>query len=190
MASIYGLYDPRDETLRYVGVTVLSLDARLAGHLTDDGDYRRCRWIAGIRKVGLVPTIRLLETVEDDDRWDAERRWIALARQSGADLTNTSDGGEGRTGPLPLVTRQKMSAARKGRPKSPEHRAAISAGLRGKPKPPKTDEWRAAHSLKMTGRRHSEETKAKISAAHRGQKRPALSVVATQRRRGPDGRFA
>jgi hypothetical protein len=58
----------------------------------------------------------------------------------------------------------------RGVPKSPEHRAKISAAHKGKKKP-WTDEQRAAKSLQMTGRRMPAEVRAKIGAANLGRKR-------------------
>jgi hypothetical protein len=67
------------------------------------------------------------------------------------------------------TARQKMSRARKGRPHSPEHSAAIAAALRGKPKSPehrrKIVERLASQSEKNRGSKRTPETRAKMSAS-------------------------
>lgn len=60
-------------------------------------------------------------------------------------------------------TKEILRSLQKGIPKTAEHRAKISAGLKGR----KVDE---AQLIKMRQLRHTDEAKARISAANRGRK--------------------
>ncbi len=92
--EIYGLYDPRDGALRYVGKAVDSVK-RLGYHLRE---FRRSTpvyvWIAELRALGLHPSMQVLLVCEDF-RWEAEeRRLIVEHRAAGADLLNVAVGGK------------------------------------------------------------------------------------------------
>lgn len=94
MIQIYGILDPRDGTLRYVG-KANDARKRFAGHMRET--RRRTPlydWLAKMRAAGLTPTyVVLLEC--DADGWEAyEVKAIADARASGARLLNVADGGE------------------------------------------------------------------------------------------------
>lgn len=95
-ALIYGLFDPRDNNVYYVGqVSSFSgLKRRLETHICDartnstKGPGRlKIAWISELRKLGLVPRIQLLEEVNADDTV-SERRWIERLALEGAPLTN------------------------------------------------------------------------------------------------------
>lgn len=116
-ASIYTLSDPRVEAVRYVGVTVQTLPARLRGHLRYKGEDHRTAWVQSLVRDGVTPLITLIDTVSADDRASAEQRWIAHYRAEGADLTNGTDGGEGCLGfKHSEKARAEMSRSRMGRP--------------------------------------------------------------------------
>ena len=111
---------------------------------------------------------------------------IKRLRAHGVDLTNLTDGGEGRSG---FVTseevkaklranasakrpevRAKMSAARKGHVVTAETREKIAAAKRGKPR---SEELKKKLSALLQGRKcppRSEETRAKMRAAQKGRK--------------------
>ena len=74
--------------------------------------------------------------------------------------------GQKRKKPPSSETCKKLSAALKGRILSVAWRAKISAALRGKPKSPQ-------HRANLCGLHHSAETRAKISAARKGKKHPS-----------------
>ena len=61
-------------------------------------------------------------------------------------------------------TRAKLSALRKGIPKSPEWRAKISASQKGRKRPPFSAEWRAKLSESNKGKLRTEEQRANVSA--------------------------
>lgn len=118
---IYGLHDPRDGALRYVGKTRHSLSVRLAQHMTPKElslKHRRAIWLRCLKAQGLKPEARVIE-LATADTWEArERHWIAFHRAQGANLVNGTDGGEG-------------GATSKGKPCSEARREAIARALKG-----------------------------------------------------------
>ncbi len=81
---IYGLIDPRDRCLRYVGKTHKRREIRLSEHIakTREGQSSRVyNWIRGLLELDLEPEIFVLERVPGTDSWEeAERRLIAFWR--------------------------------------------------------------------------------------------------------------
>ena len=79
-------------------------------------------------------------------------------------------------------TKTKISAARKGvskKPQTEEHKAKLSASLKGIPQ---SAESNAKRSATMTGVPRSEETKTKISAARKGILKPKFfSIIETRK---------
>lgn len=114
--SIYGLIDPRDGSIRYVG-KANDPGKRLKGHL------RECRrrntpvyaWIRKLVGLGMSPGLRVLEA--DCEDWkEAERRIIAEMREGGR-LLNVADGGDEPHCPLEVrkANAKKLNAARGSR---------------------------------------------------------------------------
>lgn len=148
---VYVLRDPRDSTPRYVGVTLQLPAKRLQQHVTAGRSMRHlpvARWIGSLLKAGLEPVMEVLPSAGDP--YEVEVVTIAAYRALGYPLLNVTPGGRG--GGIG--------------PKSDEHAARIGDAHRGRKKPPRTSEWRAAHAAKMTGRRRPDEVKRKISATH------------------------
>lgn len=95
---IYGLVDPRDGIIRYVGRTSAALKNRLNAHKYDlspcwDGKARgagqdRLKWMAELRVVGLSPMIKVLEEVSIEGAAAAEKRWVQALFKAGLPLTN------------------------------------------------------------------------------------------------------
>lgn len=102
ITHIYGLFDPRTTELRYIGKTVKTLEQRLSNHVTSARNcklQRVARWIRGVILSGHLPEICIIEDVAPGDDWqESERFWIAYYRSIGANLVNTTDGGEGCSG--------------------------------------------------------------------------------------------
>lgn len=189
MNIVYGLSDPRGGGIRYVGMTAQTPAQRLASHRWSarKTDYPVNRWIRLLLADGVQPVMEILEEVPDlADLGPAEVRWIQKMRDEGVRLLNATPGGDGRRGPLSEETRRRMSESQRGRPKSAEHRAAISAAQAGRKAPPRTPEWRAAHAEKMRGKKHTAETREKIGTTNRGRTYSAETIArmaAGQRRR-------
>lgn len=74
---IYGLLDPRDRSLRYIGKTHLRREHRLQRH-TDRAIEGRTApvsaWIRTLHEEGLKPHIFVLQRIPPDDDWRAAER--------------------------------------------------------------------------------------------------------------------
>lgn len=144
LTRIYGLVDPRDGLIRYVGKTTDSLRRRCNAHVNDVVRGRtyipRHRWIAALLVAGLRPLIIELDCVAEPSWVEAEQFWIGYLRFVGCDLLNATAGGDGISGFLHSdETRQKQSAAAKRRYSDPaEHVKTGLAVKRGQD----TDEYR------------------------------------------------
>jgi len=130
---VYGLVDPRTNQIRYIGKVKGYLNTRLRGHLREARSKpdinHRLQWIRGLQKQGLEPSLVCLEICRDGDELvEAEKRWIAQAREDGIPLVNMTDGGEGMENPSE-ETRAKLQA----RPRpivTPEIRRARSEAMK------------------------------------------------------------
>lgn len=141
--TIYALLDPRDERLRYVGITTKPLAERLEKHLREAkrATHHRACWL---RSLGGAPLIRPLEETDDSTR---ECYGFAHYRALGYDLTNSTDGGDGVTGLCDAARakiREKRALQAPPRPKGfvmgEEHKRKISQAQIGKTLSPETRE--------------------------------------------------
>lgn len=176
-AFIYGLIDPRDRALRYIGKSN-NPKKRLHRHLIDArlARYHRECWLKGLLDAGLRPELIILEECPQDIWKEREQYWIAHYRERGADLVNRTDGGDTNPVLSPEVkarVAEIISRTHKGKKKSPEHCRNISAGLKGQIIPP---EARAKMSAAAKGRKMSPEARAKMSAVRTGKKMPRAGV--------------
>ena len=156
---IYGLVQPWDGQLRYVGKSSDGL-GRPRAHWEQDAlrrDTSHCgNWVRKVLRTGTVPGIVVLQDFGNDPSvtdvlGDLEDGWMVYMRQLGFDLTNIRRGGPNGTfseegkrriseghknSPLAMaVSREnikKAHAAAVGKPKSAETRAKISAAQSGK----------------------------------------------------------
>ena len=87
-AYIYGLVDPQNRKIHYVGHTI-STASRLHEHIRDCADTPKTQWIATLADAGLCPELVVLDYVDYVDRFKEEYRWIYLGRERGWPLTNT-----------------------------------------------------------------------------------------------------
>lgn len=179
---IYGLWDPRDGRLRYIGKSN-NPKTRLTNHLRaarkkGATNHLRC-WLIGVMNDGEKPMMEVLEEVPVS-RWkETERDWINQCRDHGIDLVNIADGGLGggaRGRVVSEESRQKM----RDRWADPEWRAkTIAAKNAGKARARAerggkalTDKGMASFKKKrkawapMKGRGFTEEHKSKIGAAN------------------------
>ena len=146
----------------YVGKTTTPLNQRMASHRCADTVIGKA-----IRKHGWENfNVEVLEECETPEQLnEREIFWIAELNCKTPNGYNRSDGGDGATGcSCSDEKRAKLSAANKGKKKSPEHRAKIGAGNRGKKQTP---EAIAKISAARTGKITPPETKTKLSAAER-----------------------
>lgn len=188
--KIYSLSEESGE-IRYIGKTVKSLSSRLCQHLCiarkKTHSHHRDNWLRSLLSKGILPSIALLEEVNGNGCAE-EIRWISIFRSSGADLVNTTEGGEGVTGlrhsketkdrwsklrrgistgrPIHPNAKAALLAANLGSIRSEETRSKISAALKGRKLPASTIEKIRAS---MIGRLFTPEWRAKISAANKGR---------------------
>ena len=86
VSTIYGLFDPVDGLLRYVGRTRHSLKERLSNHCAAPSNKRMRRWIGGLGMLGHRPRIEVLSVCLYRDEGVEETRMIS--RYSEAPLLN------------------------------------------------------------------------------------------------------
>jgi hypothetical protein len=164
--TVYGLFDPRTEELKYVGITQFSLRGRLGSHYKQAREPGRpdrqpvLAWVLEMASANVRIEIRpLRENAEYED----EAAEIAAQRKNGVALLNVSSGGRsGHAGvPMSEANRRAVSERQRGKKRPPESTAKTAAALRGRPRPA---EVRAKISASRRGRRLSPEAKAKRSA--------------------------
>ncbi len=184
---IYGLFDPRDGELRYVGKSETGIDRRVREHLMPSylaSVSHKNSWLRGLIRDGLCPVgapiQRLPNTVQ---LAEAERHWIAHFRAAGCRLTNMTDGGEGAIGVgHSPEARAKRSMKMKGRTIAPEHRAKIAAAMKAyRFTPEQVEKIRSTH----LGKPKTKEAIAKTRAANLGRVRsPELRLRMSVARKG------
>ena len=94
--KIYLLRDPVNQEIRYIGKTT-NLKERLANHIYKSKSSKtHCgSWIKSLISKSLKP---IIEEIEECENWQQrEIFWIEYYKSQGADLTNHTTGGEGRT---------------------------------------------------------------------------------------------
>lgn len=163
--TIYVLKDPRTDEIRYVGVTVQSLKARLSGHICESRKKikkktHKLNWIRSLLDHGLEPVIESVETGTGDDAWpDRERFWIAHYRAILPNLTNDCDGGIGSLNhTVTEEQRINMSLSRNGAKRSAEAKARMAAVMQ-------SEEYRMNMSLALRGKaKHTDRSRAAIGA--------------------------
>lgn len=182
---IYGLVCPLTKGIRYVGMSYRVKD-RLFDHLynAEHGeDTHKSRWIKILLKQGLKPRLIILDVVLNEYRGEREKEWIRILKESGADLTNSSEGGIGNLGwkhteKTKEIIRarsagfrhteesiEKMRRVKKGHPVDQKTRDAVSRANKGRIL---TQEQKDAISKRMKGRVFKDEWKKKISDAKKG----------------------
>lgn len=92
--AIYGLVDPNSGVLRYVGKANCPA-TRLKQHVATakrKNSSQKDKWL---NSLNALPQIVILGVCSESDWPELETRWIALAKDMGASLTNARPGGEG-----------------------------------------------------------------------------------------------
>jgi len=142
----------------YIGVSV-NIKSRWSNHKNIDA--KKVSYIKNaIKKYGVESfDFSIIEECHKDLFEERERYWIDFYNSMNNGYNLTAGGNIRKE--LSEQTRLKMSAKRKGVPKSKEHIAKISLANR-------SESVRLAISSKLTGRRLSEETRAKMSASKMG----------------------
>lgn len=158
---IYGLIDPRDGKIKYVGKTK-NIRRRFLEHIRDEENNLKYAWIKSLKKLNKKPDIIILEEtdLEDSNFW--EIFWIDILKSWNFVLKNMTKGGDGSYGVVPWnkgkvgkfkhseVSKKKMSDWRK------KHTIGEKNGFFGKKH---TDETKNELRRKSSQRRWSEEFK-------------------------------
>ena len=128
---IYGLIDPRDGQLRYVGKSCSGMK-RPTSHWLEkrqlDRKDRCHSWVKNVLVSGHVPEIEIFQECNSKEELpDLEVFWISYFKMICCNLTNMTRGGEGGHGENSEITRRKISTALIGRPLSSSHKAILSS---------------------------------------------------------------
>lgn len=86
MMQVYGLVDPRNDKVRYVGLSK-NMQRRYQSHASKSTVTTR-DWFDELKALGMSPGIILLEEVESQDGVDVEYEWIFFYQQTQGDLLN------------------------------------------------------------------------------------------------------
>src|SRR5260370_31240290 len=85
---IYALIDPRDDSIRYVGLTEYP-DIRLKQHILGDGNIPKRKWVSELNRLGLSPIMQTIETVQSlPEAFEREGYWIQYYLNIVARLVN------------------------------------------------------------------------------------------------------
>lgn len=172
---IYALIDPRTSEPRYIGKTN-NPQKRFAHHLNprkEDMSYR-ANWIRSLQRLGLQPTVMILEET-DESQWPArERWWVAYGIKEGWRLTNGDSGGSGGKKPTP-ETVEKLRVSHSGYKHTPEAKGKLSLAMRGRKASEATKEklrkrehtWGHKISAGKMGHDVNDESRAKMSQRKR-----------------------
>ena len=158
--KIYILIDPRNNKIKYVGQTSLSLMERLRIHKERSVNAKNrkvCCWIKSLMNKKLEPIIKL---IEDNVIWnESEIKWITHFKSIGIDLLNHTDGGEGTLGyKWSEEALKNISKIRKGRKLSNEHKNKIKIKMENR-----KVTWGNKISESLKGKNWSKETLKKRS---------------------------
>ena len=186
--SVYKLYyllDPRDEAIRYVGITK-NIHKRFMCHLRDKKNTHKNAWVGSLLKLGLEPIIELMEETDiKEEIYAKEKEHIKNLRNKGVDLTNLTDGGEGCFGyKLSDESRMKMSISKKKYFEENPQPSGVNSPLYGKKHSKETREKMSisqkGENAVWYGKHLTDETKKKLSKTHKNnwteEKRQKQSV--------------
>ena len=115
IAYIYGLIDPRNNEIRYIGKTINPKN-RLSGHITESKDINvvnyRAKWLRKLTKLGLKAEITFLKTCSSDEYEKYETEFIKI--YSNNRLTNSDETGQGnKNRKREILDRQSENSGRK-----------------------------------------------------------------------------
>lgn len=97
--SVYALIDPRNNQIKYIGVSKNPW-SRMLSHLEgarknpNEGNKHKRYWLKQLLDLGLKPEVLIIETCDYCNPWEAEIWWIDLLRQLNYPLTNIAKGGD------------------------------------------------------------------------------------------------
>lgn len=140
--KIYVLIDPRDNEIRYVGLTKRSLNERLTGHICSSKKLKNSKTSHRVHKADWInllieneyrPIIQLIEKgLNKENVHSREEYWIEYYLNKGCRLINATPGGEGirdfkHSDKTKALLKEKLT----GRKLSSEHKKNISEARKG-----------------------------------------------------------
>lgn len=135
---IYGLVDPRNDQIKYVGQTIQGIE-RFRQHYYNKASEgprsKKHNWINKLKSLGLIFQVVYLEYVEGVEALNAAETYhIKKLRSEGLELLNHNDGGDNHErGPVSLELRAHLSAKTIAAWKDPEKRKRMVEARRGIP---------------------------------------------------------
>lgn len=88
-AYIYGLIDPRDSQVKYIGSTK-NAKKRLKAHLEERGVTKKCIWMNQLLALKLKPEMKIIVETTEDKKHFLEKEFIDHYKQF-SDLKNSID---------------------------------------------------------------------------------------------------
>lgn len=90
MYSIYALSDPRDKTIRYIGMSKNVKQQFLQHVRTLEGNSIKVKWILDLKRFGLKPILSIVEELQEIEQTKVrELYWIRYYYGIGMPLTNS-----------------------------------------------------------------------------------------------------
>jgi group I intron endonuclease len=133
---VYALVDPRNGEIRYVGKSSNGLKRPKAHFYPSSREKLKLpvyHWINKLIKLGMTPTIEILEESQACALPHVKMYYINLCKKEGNRLLNMTDGGEGTTGrKVSEKTKNKLSLLYKGRKLTEEQKKKIKISKIGK----------------------------------------------------------
>lgn len=136
MVYIYGLKDPRDYQIKYIG-KASDINKRYKQHIENYTNKKSLKssWVLSLLRSGLLPILEIVE-ICDESKWqEREQYWIKYYKELGFDLKNMTNGGDGNTGlKMTDASKEKIRFANLGKKSSKEKIAKISNWAKGNDK--------------------------------------------------------
>lgn len=130
---IYALIDPRDNDIRYVGMSkdpIYRLKQHFWKSQINKSTYKN-HWLKNLLSNNLYPILEIIEECPEMIWQGRERFWIKYYSYLGCRLTNSTSGGEGLPN-LSAESRAKISQKLTGKKLTPEHIKNLSLSHIGK----------------------------------------------------------
>ena len=126
--KVYALIDPRNNRVKYIGITKRSIEIRLKEHIDDKKSRKTYKafWINKLKSLGLTPSIKIIKkNLSADLAKEYEIHYIGFYKLEGK-LTNSTSGGDGiRDYRHSKETKALLKLKLTGRTLSDEHRKNI-----------------------------------------------------------------
>jgi hypothetical protein len=92
---IYGLFDVRNDVIRYVGKSI-NVEKRLRDHLSERNRTKNHKndWVSSVIESNSKINFKILEVCDESNWKEREREWIVKLRKEN-NLVNYTDGGDG-----------------------------------------------------------------------------------------------